>query len=581
MGKPVLRFEERMAGYVAAASEAGDFDEAYEIGRRNGSSIQFETTIIHDDLPRLVEDPASPGRITGTVLAPMLCQGQLDVVEGTFVLLERQPEQVDTDWMCYRMLLRSRTDPPRSFLLEGHKVIRTGSILSAWKHTTTLYVTVQEGDEADSPSVALGVMHIGLPDTYRLLAHAQVLNVDEHEQVKYIAQFAAMFVRSIWPFYAGSLDELTRFPVQAAPSLGPSVSERVVDGADDVRLCDPAGIWHGRGEQVPDACSRLVRYRGGDKGPVLLASGFGMSATSLFTDGVRPGLGSYLADHGYDVWLFDYRAGIELPSAETQFTIDDVARLDWPRAVAEVIRITGASSVQAFGHCVGSVSLLMAMLAAEGEVGGRIRSAVCAQFTLHPTTSKFKVLEADLHVGNILEALRRRVLRPDTERTAGHVALDLALQAVPLPKGEECAAPLCRWINAIYGLTHRHAQLDDATHDALPSLFGAANIRALEHLGLMMQKGRAVDATGKDSYMQHPERLAEVPIHLVAGAHNYIFHPEGAEKTLAWLHEKCGSANHTLRLLPEYAHLDALIGRSVEAEVFEGIVDELDRYQRS
>ena len=73
-----------------------------------------------------MEDASSPATLTGTVLAPMLCPSPLDVVEGTFVLLERHPEEVDTDWMRYRMKLRSRTEPSQTFFLDGHKVINVG-----------------------------------------------------------------------------------------------------------------------------------------------------------------------------------------------------------------------------------------------------------------------------------------------------------------------------------------------------------------------------------------------------------------------------------------------------------------------
>jgi len=580
MSTPTLRFNERMSGYLAAADRmGGDFSAAYEAGRAQGTSIQFETTITHEDLPALLEDATLPATLTGTVLAPMLCPSPLDVVEGTFVLLERHPEEVDTDWMRYRMTLRSRTEPSQTFYLEGHKVIRVGSILAAWKHTTTLYVTVYEGDVPDESTVrALGVMHIGLTDVHHLLAHAEVLNVNRAMRERYLVRFVAMFARSIWPFYGGALNELGRFPVTpTSTSMRPRPRRRL--GEDEATfLCDPEGQWH-LSDEVHDACSRLIRYRGGTKGPVILASGFAMSASSMLTPTIHPNLVEFLLDAGYDVWLFDYRAGIDLPSANTQFTVDDIAYTDWPRAVDKVLSETEARTVQVFGHCVGSVSLLMALLDGENGMHGKVRSAVCAQFSLHPMTSKLKMLEADLHVGNLLEAVNQQLLHPDDQRTAGNVVLDLALHAVPVPPGEACELPVCRWINAVFGMTHRHAQLDEPTHKALPDMFGVANIRCLEHLGLMMQKGRAVDAHGRDRYLQRPDLLREIPIHFLAGERNYIFHPEGTEKTLAWLRRHNGPQNYTLRVLPDYAHLDALIGRDVAHDVFPDIIEHLDHYQ--
>jgi cholesterol oxidase len=580
MATPTLQFNERMSGYISAADRmGGDFEAAYEAGRAQGTSIQLESTIAHHDLPALLDDAASPATLTGTVLAPMLCPSPLDVADGTFVLLERHPEEVDTEWMRYRMTLQSRTDPSKTFFLEGHKIISVGSILAAWKHTTTLYVTIYEGDTPDASTVrALGIMHIGLTDVHHLLAHAEVLNVNRAMRERYLVRFVAMFARSIWPFYGGALNELGRFPVSTTPAATLPRPRRRSGDDESVLLCDVAGQWH-TSDEVPDACSRLVRYRGGDKGPVMLASGFAMSAMSMLTPTIHPNLVEFLLDGGYDVWLFDYRAGIDLPSADTQFTVDDIAYVDWPRAVDEVRRVTGSDTVQVFAHCVGSVSLLMALLDGENGMQGKVRSAVCAQFSLHPMTSKLKVFESDLHVGNLLEAVNQQLLHPDNQRTAGDVVLDLALHAVPLPPGEACELPVCRWINAVFGLTHRHAQLDDPTHKALPEMFGVANIRCLEHLGLMMQKGRAVDSHGRDRYLQRPDLLRDVPLHFLAGERNYIFHPEGTEKTVTWLRRHNGPQNYTLRVLPDYAHLDALVGRDVAHDVFPDIIDHLDRYQ--
>jgi cholesterol oxidase len=188
-------------------------------------------------------------------------------------------------------------------------------------------------------------MYIGLTDVHHLLSNAEVLNVSRATRERYLVRFVAMFARSIWPFYGGALNELGRFPVSAtSTALRPRPRSRSGDD-EAVLLCDPAGRWHSS-EEIHDACTRLIRYRGGDKGPVMLAAGFAMSATSMLTPTIHPNLVELLLDEGYDVWLFDYRAGIDLPSASTQFTVDDIAYLDWPRAVDEVIRVTGSDTVQ-------------------------------------------------------------------------------------------------------------------------------------------------------------------------------------------------------------------------------------------
>ena len=169
--------------------------------------------------------------------------------------------------------------------------------------------------------------------------------------------------------------------------------------------------------------------------------------------------------------------------------------------------------MQAFGHCVGSVSLQMAILA--GLQG--IRTAVCAQFPLHPASSVFNMVKAQIHTADVIGGLGIDGLPPDTRPSFRDELLDIAMRALPMPAEEHCGQAVCRWINAIYGCTHRHAQLNDATHQALNEMFGFGNIESLEHLSLMMRKGLAVTHSGGMDYFEHPERMAGTRLLLLQG----------------------------------------------------------------
>jgi cholesterol oxidase len=309
---------------------------------------------------------------------------------------------------------------------------------------------------------------------------------------------------------------------------------------------------------------------------VLLAAGFGMSAMSFIGGTTSTNLTEHLVAKGYDVWLFDYRAGIDLPSSRTSFTLDDIATEDWPAAVVEVLRVTGASSVQAVGHCVGSASLMMAL--ASGVLPD-VRSAVCMQFPLHPETSLLNQAKASLGVGSFLGRLGLDRVAPFTGGSILAKALDLGLRAVPMRSGERCAKPVCRWINAIYGCTHRHAQLNDATHDRIDNMFGVGNLTALEHMALMIRGRKVVGADGSDIYTSHPERL-RLPMLLVQGDRNDIFRPAGSLRTLQWLQRANDPSLYERVVLPGYAHLDALIGRDAPTDVFPVLSGHLDRYNR-
>jgi cholesterol oxidase len=572
--RPGLTFTERMAGW-AAPSVDGDAVEGERRGRAEATPLEFVLTVGIDDLEGILRDPATPGRLSGTVTAPTLSPQRLRVVDGTFRLMQHDPTHVATWHMRYSMVLVA--EDGAEFGFEGTKYLHDRSGFDAWSDTTTLYVTITRGRGPDV--VAAGVMRLTAADFVRQLSTMRVSGVvGSLERARWQGRFSTRFLRSLGSVYGGPLDGVGEFPAAPPVPVPPTGdgTRRLRLPAAEPRWCDGDGCWHEGNEVGDDAWLRLTRYEGGRRGPVLLAAGFGMSAMSFIGGTIDTNLTEHLVAKGYDVWLFDYRAGIDLPSSRTSFTLDDIATEDWPAAVAEVLRVTGASSVQAVGHCVGSVSLMMAL--ASGVLPD-VRSAVCMQFPLHPETSMLNRAKAALGVGSMLGELGLNRVAPFTGGSVVKKLLDLGLRAVPMPAGERCSKPVCRWINAIYGCTHTHEQLDDATHARLDNMFGVGNLRALDHMAVIMKARKVLAADGADSYVSHPERL-RLPILLVQGESNYIFRPEGSLRTLRWLQEANDPALYERVVLPGYAHLDALIGRDAHVDVFPVVSGHLDRYNR-
>src|SRR3954463_4138112 len=137
---------------------------------------------------------------------------------------------------------------------------------------------------------------------------------------------------------------------------------------------------------------RLTRYQMGTKGPLVLAPGYGNAARAFAVDTVEKNWVQYLGEHGYDVWLFDYRASPDLPSSWTQFTVDDIALRDWPAAIEAVRQETGSETVQAMGHCVGGLSLFMAI---GGGLQG-LRSAMFSAAGRHPVPAAGHPIRRDV-----------------------------------------------------------------------------------------------------------------------------------------------------------------------------------------
>src|SRR3954447_8730884 len=173
---------------------------------------------------------------------------------------------------------------------------------------------------------------------------------------------------------------------------------------------------------------RLTRYKFGTKGPIVLAPGYGNAARAFAIDTVPKNWVQYLGEHGYDVWLFDYRASPDLPGSFTQFTVDDIAMRDWPAAIDRVRLETGQDKVQAMGHCVGGLSLFMAI---GGGMAG-LRSATFSSLAGNPIPTPGNQARAHARLATLFKLLR--VQRLDVEYDPKRIdarAIELVMKTLP------------------------------------------------------------------------------------------------------------------------------------------------------
>jgi cholesterol oxidase len=310
---------------------------------------------------------------------------------------------------------------------------------------------------------------------------------------------------------------------------------------------------------------RLQRFRGGDKGPVVLAPGLGVSSLIFAIETLPTNLLEFLYERGWDVWLFDYRTAIELPSASAQCTADEIAREDYPAAFAKVREATGAETVQVVAHCFGATTFCMAMLA--GLEG--VRAAVCSQVAMHLVTPFQTRLKCRLHVPDLLAALQLRSLTAKVPEKPGLLSrlYGRLLALLPTAAGERCDSPVCQRIAFMYGNLYRHLQLDDDTHRALAEMFGVANMRGFRQLGMMVRRGHLVDAAGAEVYMPHLERLA-IPLAFVHGAENACYLPRSTELSYQLLCERNDPALYRRHVVPGYGHIDCIFGSNAWKDVY-------------
>lgn len=319
---------------------------------------------------------------------------------------------------------------------------------------------------------------------------------------------------------------------------------------------------------------RLTHYALGSKGPIVLAPGYGNAARAFALDTVPKNLVSFLGDNDYDVWLLDYRASPDLPSSRTQFTVDDIATRDWPAAIDFVRSESGADSVQALAHCVGGLSLFMALGA--GMEG--VRSATFSALAGHPVPTLGNKARAQVRLATLFKTLGIKGLDTDYDpQSLPDKAVDAIMRVLPYKKMYD--SPTGRRIYFIYGDVFDTSRIDqDTMEESVPSFFGNGNMTFFEHMSLMIRKGRAVDASGADAYLANTHRY-KMPITFITGLHNRMFVPSGLRQSYELLSEANGRDGYRHIVMSEYAHLDLWLGQNSAEDVFPIVLDELERQE--
>ncbi len=322
----------------------------------------------------------------------------------------------------------------------------------------------------------------------------------------------------------------------------------------------------------------LVNVRGASpptrKEPVILVHGAGVRG-NIFRAPVQRTVVDALVDEGYDVWLENWRASIDVPANE--WTLDQAALYDHPPAVQAVLADTGATTAKAIIHCQGSTSF--AMSAAAGlvpEVSTIISNAV----SFHPVVpwwSRLKARFATPVVGRVMDYLDPGAADHPADGWAR--ALTLAVRATH----HECRNTACKLVSFTYGsgfpALWRHENLNDVTHDQfIPREFGKVPVSFFRQMARCIRKGRLV------SYEAFPELPADYtaqPVQtdarfvLFTGSKNQCFLPRSQEATYRWLDAQ-SPGRHGLHVLGDYSHLDMFMGERAADDVFPTMLCELE-----
>ena len=311
-----------------------------------------------------------------------------------------------------------------------------------------------------------------------------------------------------------------------------------------------------------------------DKGPVLLVHGAGVRA-NIFRAPVQTTLVDYLIDNGYDVWLENWRASIDLPP--NPWTLDQAGLYDHPEAVKTVVKETGWEEIKAVIHCQGSTSFMMSAVA--GLVP-QVKTVVSNAVSLHPVVPRLSEFKLKYAIPSV--KLMTDYLNPQWGLQAPTIAAKIISFFVELTH-HECNNSVCKQVSFTYGsgfpALWRHENLNDETHEWVKQEFAHVPIRFFQQITRCVLKGNLVAVEGKkelpqDFVAQEPQTDAQFAF--FAGKKNLCFLPESQEKTFNYFDAQRKNY-HSLHILPNYGHLDVFMGKDAAKDNFPLILKELDR----
>ncbi|TXG95765.1 MAG: hypothetical protein E6R08_10980 [Nevskiaceae bacterium] len=356
---------------------------------------------------------------------------------------------------------------------------------------------------------------------------------------------------------------------------------------------------------------RLTRYRSQSTldaavdaaPPVLLFHGYSASGTTFAHPALKPGLASYLAVNGRDVWVVDLRSSCGLPHALHPWSFEQIALSDIPAAIDYVFWRTGQKPVDVLAHCMSSAMFSMALLSARQTANdvmkpcaedpvdrfrvermampARIRKLALSQIGPVMAMSPANVFRAYLlsYFQQILGTMSF-AFRPQASDGLALNLLDRLFSTLPYPDDELLQEnPMRPWarrdylstrhrMDALYGMTFKLSNLTTETLDHLDDFFGPISLETVAQVIQFSRYQTITNRAGRNRFVNHDalHELWTFPTLSIHGDHNGL-----ADLSTIYLMEQtlgnadCGFDKH---IVARHGHQDCLIGTE-SLQVFE------------
>lgn len=313
----------------------------------------------------------------------------------------------------------------------------------------------------------------------------------------------------------------------------------------------------------------LHHTSGGSRGPVLMTPGTAMTALTYCVDTVPQNIVEFLVAEGFDVWLFDWRTSPLLDAHKRPYTFDDVARYDWPAAIAQVKSRTGAEQVSILAHCLSSPCLLLSLVRGYTQPQD-IRAMVASQVALHLKVTTTGTVKINLYLDKLLPGTN--MMHQEPADLTGQLS-DIAVTMVSwvLPRSFSCNNRACYRHATTFGELILHERIDEATHALMGELVPECLTAFLKDVAVWVRHGSVL--TSED--MRHLDRL-KLPIHFISGSENRMFVPMATEESFRLLCDANGKSYYQRVVHEGFGHLDTYFGKDAPAMIWPDIAHALD-----
>ncbi|MDZ7690203.1 MAG: hypothetical protein U5K69_03430 [Balneolaceae bacterium] len=237
------------------------------------------------------------------------------------------------------------------------------------------------------------------------------------------------------------------------------------------------------------------------KGPVIVVHGAGVRG-NIFRAPMETNFVDFLVQQGYDVWLENWRASIDV--GPNEWDLDQAAKFDHPKAVEKVVEETGYDEIKAVIHCQGSTSFMMSAVA--GLVP-QVSTIVSNAVSLHPIVPDFSRFK--LKVALPIVGLGTKYLNPQWGNKATG-AVPKIIHTLVEATHHECDNGVCKEVSFTYGsgfpALWLHENLNEETHEWLRQEFAEVPIRFFNHIKECIKAGKLIafhqDAEMPEDYVE-------------------------------------------------------------------------------